>query len=63
MDKGREALAQALGRIAFQEGLEGLLVPSAQARKGKNLVMFPENLQKGSSLAIQNADKLPFPEG
>jgi RES domain-containing protein len=54
-DEGRAALTQNLGRIVFEEGLEGLLVPSAQARKGKNLVVFPENLQKGSSLAIENA--------
>ncbi len=62
MDKGRQALTQTLGRIVFEEGLEGLLVPSAQARKGKNLLVFPENLQRGSSLTIQNADKLPFLE-
>jgi hypothetical protein len=34
----------------------------AQARKDKNLVVFPQNLQKGSSLAIQNAEKLPAVE-
>jgi RES domain-containing protein len=58
MDKGREALTQAIGRIAFEAGLEALLVPSAQARKGKNLVVFADNLQKGSSLTIQNVGKL-----
>jgi RES domain-containing protein len=61
-DKGREALTQAIGRIAFEAGLEGLIVPSAQARKGKNLVVFPENLAKGSILTIQNAGKLPIGE-
>jgi RES domain-containing protein len=59
MDKGREALTQALGRVAFEAGLEGLFVPSAQTRKGSNLIVFPDNLQKGSTLAIQNAEKLP----
>ena len=58
MDKGREALTQAIGRIAFEAGLEALFVPSAQARKGKNLVVFPDNLQKASSLTIQNVGKL-----
>jgi RES domain-containing protein len=58
MHKGREALTQAIGRIAFEAGLEGLFVPSAQARKGKNLVVFPDNLQKASSLTIQNVAKL-----
>jgi RES domain-containing protein len=58
MDKGREALTQAIGRIAFEAGLEALLVPSAQARKGKNLVVYSDNLQKASSLTIQNVGKL-----
>jgi RES domain-containing protein len=62
MDKRREALTQAVGRIAFEAGLEGLLVPSAQVRKSKNLVVFPENLHKHSYLKIQNLDKLPTPE-
>src|SRR5439155_22027035 len=58
MDKGQERLTQAIGRIAFEAGLEALFVPSAQARKGKNLVVFPDNLQKVSSLTIQNIGKL-----
>lgn len=58
MEKDREALTQAIGRIAFETGLEGFFAPSAQARKGKNLVVFPENLQKASSLTIQNVGKL-----
>jgi hypothetical protein len=58
MDKGREALTQAIGRIAFEAGLEALFVPSAQARKGKNLVVVLDNLQKTSSLTIQNVGKL-----
>jgi RES domain-containing protein len=62
MQKGYEALTQALGRCAFEEGLEGLLVPSAQARKGVNLVVFTENLQEGSALTIQNVEKLPAPK-
>lgn len=59
MDAGREALTQAVGRIAFEAGLEGLVVPSAQARKGQNLVIFPSNLQTSSSLTIQNVQELP----
>jgi RES domain-containing protein len=58
MDKGRGALTQAIGCIAFEAGLEALFVPSAQARKGKNLVVFLDNLQKASSLTIQNVGKL-----
>ena len=63
MEKGCEALTQAIGRIAFEEGLEGLLVPSAQVRKGKNLVVFPDNLYRRSSLSIRNAEKLPAIDG
>src|ERR1022692_1879115 len=58
MDKGREAITQAIGRIAFEAGLEALFVPSAQGRKGKNLVVFPDNLQKANSLTIQSVGKL-----
>src|ERR1700738_3285353 len=54
MDAGREALTHAIGRIVFEAGLEGVVVPSAQARKGQNLVVFPSNLQTRSSLVIQN---------
>jgi RES domain-containing protein len=61
IDKGREALTQAIGRAAVEEGLEGLLVPSVQVRKGVNLVVFPESLVKDSSLKIQNSERLPAP--
>lgn len=41
-DRGKEALTQAVGRAAFQADFEGFLVPSAQDKKGQNLVVFPE---------------------
>jgi RES domain-containing protein len=56
-DNRREAFTQAVGRIARQLGLEGLLVPSAQ-RAGQNLVVFPDQFLPGSSLKIINAGKL-----
>lgn len=62
MDKEREALTQAVGRAAFEQKLEGLLVPSAQKRQGRNLVVFPAQLRPGSSLRIQNVAKLPRSE-
>ena len=43
-------LSQALGRLAWALGLEGLLVPSAVVRRGLNLVVFPENLRPSSRL-------------
>lgn len=47
---GRESTAQAIGRAAFELGLEGLLVPSHAARGGTNLVAFPDNLAPGSRI-------------
>jgi RES domain-containing protein len=41
---GRESLTQALGRAAFETGLEGLLVPSAAVPGVVNLAVFPDRL-------------------
>jgi len=41
---GREALTQALGRLAHELGWEALVVPSAARRGGVNLIIFPDNL-------------------
>jgi RES domain-containing protein len=56
---GREALTQALGRIARDLGWEGLLVPSAARRGGVNLILFPDNLGRGGTLEIVNVGELP----
>jgi RES domain-containing protein len=56
-NRGGEALTQAVGRVARELGLEGLLVPSAQ-RAGKNVVLFSDKLLTGSRLRIINAGKL-----
>jgi RES domain-containing protein len=58
----REALTQALGRLGHDLGWEGLLVPSAARRVGVNLVIFPANLSRHSSLEIINAGDLPAQE-
>jgi RES domain-containing protein len=54
-EHGREALTQAIGRAAFDTGLEGLLVPSAADRVGENLVLFPGRLRLGSRLRARPA--------
>jgi filamentous hemagglutinin len=56
---GREALTQAIGRLARELGWEGLLVPSAARRGGANLILFPDNLDRGSTLEIVNVGELP----
>jgi RES domain-containing protein len=58
-DAGTEAITQALGRIARQIELDGLLVPSAALADGTNLVVFPDNLSTTSSLAIIRPEDLP----
>jgi RES domain-containing protein len=56
---GREAVTHAIGRLARAAGFEALLVPSAVARQGRNLVLFPGQLLPGSHLEIVHAERLP----
>jgi RES domain-containing protein len=57
---GMEGLTQAIGRLAWEGGWEGLLAPSSADRKGKNLVIFQENLVPPESyLLIINREQLP----
>jgi RES domain-containing protein len=60
--KGREALTQAIGRLAYAADLEGLLVSSAAHRGGVNVILSPANLDApGSWLRIINKADLPAP--
>lgn len=56
---GREALTQAIGRLAREVGWEGIVVPSAARRGEVNLVLFPDNLDRRSTLEIVNVGELP----
>jgi RES domain-containing protein len=56
---GREALTQAIGRLAHELGWEGLLVPSAARRGGLNLILNRDNVDRGSTLQIVNVGELP----
>jgi RES domain-containing protein len=60
--RGREALTQAVGRLAYEAEWEGLLVPSAARKGGANLIIFPANLSAPRSwLRIINKSELPPP--
>lgn len=59
---GEEALTQAVGRIAWEEKLEGLLVPSARRKGALNIVLFPSRRRRGSSWRIYRARNLPLKE-
>ena len=56
---GNEALTQAIGRIAWEERLEAIIVPSSRDVGGKNLVLFPGRRRTGSSWKISGAKDLP----
>jgi RES domain-containing protein len=55
---GAEALTQAIGRLAWEEKLEAIIVSSARAN-GANLVLFPNRRRRGSSWKIQGVRDLP----
>lgn len=55
---GRETLAQAIGRALFSLGFSALIVPSAQDRRGRNLVWFPENCQLTDQIEITGEQEL-----
>lgn len=51
-DQGCEAITQAVGRAAYEAGLEGVLAPSAAAIRGANVVVFPQRLAPGSRIRV-----------
>ena len=57
--RGQEAVTQAIGRLASEAGVEGLLAPSAAVPDGKNLVVFPAALRPGSRLAVARKEPAP----
>jgi len=56
---GEESWTQAIGRGAAIAGFEGLLVPAARHAPGRNVVIFPQKLRRGSAVKAIAADDLP----
>jgi filamentous hemagglutinin len=56
---GRVAITQKIGWLAKENGFEAILVPSAAKRNGKNLVIFPENIQASSTCLVIQSEDLP----
>jgi RES domain-containing protein len=58
-EQGQEAVTQALGRIAWEQRLEGVLVPSSRVAGAVNVVLFPGRRREGSLWRIPRAKMLP----
>lgn len=59
-NNGQESWTQAIGRGTRKVGYEGLIAPSARNRpKGRNVVIFPDRLCKGSFCEIIAKEDLP----
>lgn len=57
-ERSQEALPQAIARISRSLGIQGLIVPSAQLRGERNLVVFADRVST-DDLRIQHVEKLP----
>jgi len=56
---GEESWTQALGRGAASARFEGILVASARDPTGRNVVIFPRNLHRRSTVVAMAKDELP----
>jgi RES domain-containing protein len=54
-----EALNQAVGRLAREQGFVALLTPSAARFRGINVVIYPDRIASGGRLSVVNPDRLP----
>ncbi len=56
---GIESWTQAIGRGCYRAGFSGLVVPSAQRKGGRNIVLFPDIVAKTGKITILGEDQLP----
>jgi RES domain-containing protein len=54
--QGKTPLTHEVAQAAFNAGFEGLIVPSAAAPRGRNLVVFVGNLREESRLAWSSGE-------
>jgi RES domain-containing protein len=57
--RGREAVTQAWGEALQLAGYEAVIVPSAAARRGSNILVYRENLDSGSTFDVINEVRWP----
>jgi RES domain-containing protein len=57
--RGEEAITQAWGHAFSDAGLEAVIVPSAAAPTGANVLVFPENLLPQSRFEVANEVEWP----
>ena len=55
---GVETITQACGRAAYSVDFEGLIAPSAQDRRGRNVIWFPDALDSSSHIQIMGQENL-----
>ena len=61
LQTGHQPITHTIGRAAYEIGWEGVIVPSAAHSSGHNLLVFPDNLQSISRIAVQNPNRLETP--
>ena len=57
--QGREAPTQAWGAVLAAAGFEAVVVPSAAAPTGVNVLVFPANLTAGSAFCVDREVRWP----
>ena len=58
-EEGQEAITQAIGHLARDQGYVAILVPSIIHPSAVNMVIFPERLTAANRLVIINSEELP----
>ena len=60
---GREPVTQAIARAAFENRVEGLVVPSARRKGGVNVAYYPTHRRDGTVIQTPDEASVPFIHG